>query len=565
MQITGAKVLVLGGWGLVGSAVCRKIMTHSPAKLIVTSLKENEAKDAVEQLKKEYKSVDSNTFEARWGNLFTRNEWKDIPPSEIYVNKDSRSKLIEDIFDDLSEEVLSNSALYTLITEVKPDLVVDCINTATGIAYLNIFKTTGEVKNSIEKGELNLDLVEKLMASAYVPQLIRHVQILAKGLTDSHTTMYIKIGTTGTGGMGMNIPYTHSEERPSRVLMAKTALGGAHSMLLYLMGRTPNSTIIKEIKPAAAIAWKKISYGEVKKAGKPIALVDMKPENAIKVSDDFQFDNHSNVENLNKNLHSVFIDTGENGIFSKGEFQAISSLGQMEIVTPEEIAEYVVYEAIGGNTGKDVIQGLDSFTLGPTYRGGVLRNNALNKLNELEKENNVESVAFELLGPPRLSKLLYESAILSKITDGIKDTLNYSGKDLSQKAQDLIRNNQEIRSQILSIGLPIILSDESYIKGDFVKIPLRTSHDNKIHLTKENLDKFAYEAWIDLREENFEHWKLRITDIINQAKENDVKDDATGSRYVYTSDYWNNLGQYDPGKIAAWIFENEDKGWRFKR
>ena len=43
------------------------------------------------------------------------------------------------------------------------------------------------------------------------------------------------MGTTGTGGMGLNIPYTHSEERPSRVLLSKSAMAGAQSMLLFLM------------------------------------------------------------------------------------------------------------------------------------------------------------------------------------------------------------------------------------------------------------------------------------------------------------------------------------------
>ena len=50
MQITGAKILILGGWGLVGSAICRKLMSHNPAKLIVTSLRENEAKEAKEKI-----------------------------------------------------------------------------------------------------------------------------------------------------------------------------------------------------------------------------------------------------------------------------------------------------------------------------------------------------------------------------------------------------------------------------------------------------------------------------------------------------------------------------------
>lgn len=562
MQITGAKILILGGWGLVGSAICRKLMSHNPAKLIVTSLRESEANEAVEDLRKEYKNVDPNMFEAKWGNLFTRNEWKDNPPSDVINNKDSRNKLIEDIFNDLDNEVLSNSSLYTVMKETSPDLVIDCINTATGIAYLDIFKTTNQVKHSIAVGNLQEDLVEKLMASAYVPQLIRHVQILSKGLVDSNSKMYIKVGTTGTGGMGMNIPYTHSEERPSRVLMAKTAVAGAHSMLMYLMARTPNSPIIKEIKPAATIAWKKIAYGEIKKGGKPIQLVDMGTESPLKLENDFDFNDRNNVVSLNENLKSVYIDTGENGIFSRGEFQAISSLGQMEIVTPEEIADYVVFEAIGGNTGKEVMQGLDAFTLGPTYRGGIMQQTAIKKLENLEKSNNVESVAFELLGPPRLSKLLYEAYILWKISGNMSEINNFSSKELSEKAKKYVSENQVIRAQILSIGLPIILDENTYLKGDVVKIPVRGSQD-KINLTDTNVNKFAYEGWVDLRKENFETWIERVNNIMNQA--NDVDDDDSSSRYTYTKDYWNNFENYDPGKIGGWIFENEDKGWRFKR
>ena len=48
MQLKGSKVLVLGGWGLVGSAICHKLLEYSPSKLIVTSLKQTEAEDAVD-------------------------------------------------------------------------------------------------------------------------------------------------------------------------------------------------------------------------------------------------------------------------------------------------------------------------------------------------------------------------------------------------------------------------------------------------------------------------------------------------------------------------------------
>lgn len=398
MQIKGSKVLILGGFGLVGSAICRKLMQFEPAQLIISSLFKHEAEDAVETLRKEYPNCDSNMFVAKWGNLFTRNEWKDENFREVLDTDAGRKGYIGDVFDELDQSILNESALYTMITESKPDIVIDCINTATAIAYMDIYNTAVNTMKSIEKGNLETAWVEKVIASSYIPQLIRHVQVLYNGLVDAKSEMYFKVGTTGTGGMGFNIPYTHSEERPSRVLMSKTAVAGAHTLLLYLLARTPDGPLVKEIKPAATIAWKKIAYGEIKKRGQAIPLVDMKPESAKVAEGKFIFDDKTDIIDSGDVFKSVYIDTGENGIFSHGEFQAISALGQMEIVTPEEIAEYLVHEIRGGNTGREVIAGLDATTLGATYRGGILQNVAVNKIADMEKEYNVDSVAFELLG-----------------------------------------------------------------------------------------------------------------------------------------------------------------------
>jgi hypothetical protein len=105
-------------------------------------------------------------------------------------------------------------------------------------------------------------------------------------------------------------------------------------------------------------------------------------------------------------LRSVFIDTGENGLFAAAEFAAITTLGQMEYVTPEEIADNVLAELRGGATGHDIIQALDGAVMGPSYRAGILRQTALARLRQLEAEHHEDSIAFEILGPPRLSKLL---------------------------------------------------------------------------------------------------------------------------------------------------------------
>ena len=563
MNIQGSTILVLGGWGLVGAAICHELMEHSPKRLIVSSLKKNEAEDAVSDLRKEYSNADPEMFVPRWGNIFTRNEWKDSFWGDVVSDSQSRMGAIDDIYTELDDSILERSTLYSMISEEKPDIVIDCINTATGIAYQDIYGAANDLKLKLEDDKLDREAVEKMMVSTYIPQLIRHIQLLYQGMLDAKTKSYLKVGTSGTGGMGLNIPYTHSEERPSRVLMSKSAVAGAQTLLLYLMARTPNGPMIKEVKPTAAIAWKRIVYDKVMKKGQPIALVDMTIEKAHSVTGTFNFENINGIVPNGKDYQSVFIDTGENGIFSKGEFQAISSIGQMEIVTPEEIAICVVHELRGGNTGKDVIGALDSSTMGPTYRAGILRHTALKKIEELEKEHGIDSVAFELLGPPRLSKLLFEAHIIKMIADNFDDAMFYKPVDLANEAVKLISSNTNLRMEMLSIGLAILLPEgDKYLRGAEVKIPKHVGH-NEIPCDTKSINKWCDEGWIDLRPDNFEKWQKRFSEIKKQAEL--VKDNVTSSRYTYTKDYWGNFETLDEGKLAGWIFEHEDKGWRFKR
>lgn len=563
MQITGSKILILGGFGLVGSAVSRKLMLHNPKEIVIASLKKEEAESACELLRQEFPNVNPNMFIPKWGNLFTRTEWKDTPFNDIIGDEVRRVEHIKDIFLDLDDAMLKRSSLYQLITDSKADLVVDCMNTATGIAYLDIYNSTVTGLKEIENGALSNKTSEIVMASSYIPQLTRHIQIIYRALCDAKTKMYFKIGTTGTGGMGVNIPYTHSEERPSKVLLAKTAVGGAHTLLLYLLARTPGGPIVKEIKPAATIAWKRIAYGEVKRRGRSIPLLDMPLDKAHSATGKFVFADDAGVEDSGDVFKSVFVDTGENGLFSRGEFEAISALGQMEMVTPEEIAEYLVFEVQGGNSGKDVIQGLDATTLGPTYRAGMLRSVALETVKKMEKENNVDSVAFELLGPPRLSKLLYEGYLIRRIAGSMNKFMTMQPAELSKQALEIIRTDDKLRQQMLSIGLVILMPDgKKYLRGRDVKIPVQRA-EKAYDLTQENIDKWCDEGWVDLREKTWIEWQDRIIKIMNQAK--DIKGDSTGSRYYYTESHWGNFNEFDEGKIVGWVFEHEDKGWRFKR
>lgn len=568
MDIKNKTVLILGGWGLVGSAICRKMIEEKPKQIIVTSLREWEAKDAVAALRTEFPKEKKRMFLPWWGNIFLRHKLKDKPREELLQNHATRQLLLDDLLDDLTQEVLERTSIYQLLKKFKPDIIVDCINSATAIAYQDLFQAARETRKAIRKhAQSNLSALvestERLIATLYIPQLIRHVQMLYRSMQSVGTKVYVKIGTSGTGGMGFNIPYTHSEERPSSVLLSKSSVAGAHTLLLFLMGRTPDAPITKEIKPTAAIAWKRIGYGEIKKKGEPIQLVDCPPEKGIKLKGSLKLQMTDKPwVSLNKPLESVFIDTGENGQFSRGEFESISTPGQMEYVTPEEIAEAAVFEIKGGNTGRDIINALDNATLAPTYRAGFLFESAVKEMKKLEEHFGKESVAFEILGPPRLSKLLHEAHLLKIIYGNMKAVMAASPSEMSKKIERLLRSDQQLRSEIISIGIPILLADgETLLRGKDIKIPPYRG-ENELKINRKSIETWAYDGWVDLRLKNMELWKSRFQDIANRLKM--LPESDTSSRHMRNRTYWNHLGEIEPGKLVGWIFTEEEKGKRMK-
>ncbi len=570
MEIKGKTVLVLGGWGLVGSAICRKLVPEKPDKVIISSLLKSEALDGVTQLRKEFPDHDADFFVPFHGNIFMREEFKDLPREEVLENSERRRVLINDTLGELSEEIIKSSTIYNLLTDYRPEVIIDCINSATAIAYQDLFQSSRSLLKELDKAKHEpstishdlFDSIEKLLCTLYTPQLIRHIQILYRSMHDAGTKIYMKIGTSGTGGMGLNIPYTHSEEKPSSVLLSKSAVAGAHTLLMFLMGRTPDAPITKEIKPTAAIAWKRIAFGEIMKRGKPIMLQDCLPDAPYKIDTNLELKNSSKTIRTNEPLRSVFIDTGENGLFSRGEFEAITTPGQMEYVTPEEIAEDVIFEIKGGNTGHDIINALDNATLAPTYRAGYLFHSAFNKMRELEKEHNVDSVAFELLGPPRLSKLLYESYLLSKCYGNFNAVSKASAEEMSKELYETVRKNMKLRSEIISIGIPILLPDgNSLLHGDEIKVPPFRGEDI-LPASQKTIAAWAHDGWVDLRVKNMSLWKNRFDEMKKSTEP--IPAGETSSRFIYTKEYWNNFESVEPGKIVGWIFSYEEKGLRMK-
>ncbi|UCH09050.1 MAG: short-chain dehydrogenase [Fidelibacterota bacterium] len=567
MDIRNRKVLILGGYGMVGMAVIRKLAEEMPAELIVASMWEDEARAAVRQIKQE---VDGVKCTPVWGNIFVRDSLKDLPRDEVLNNPQNRARLIADVMEPLNDEIMEHSTLHQIISKHRPHIIIDSVNSASGLAYQDIYYSYYMVSKELAAARQETTLTEgllaeaeKLMATLYTPQIIRHIQILYASMIANDTKVYIKIGTSGTGGMGLNIPYTHSEEKPSRVLLSKSAIAGAHTMLLFLMGRTPDAPITKEIKPAAALAWKTIDDGEIRTRGRPIELVDCSPDEAVQLNGTFRFQDGGQWHSLGKNLEGVYVDTGENGTFSLGEFECITTIGQMEYITPEEIATNVILEIKGDNTGSDIINALDNAIMSPTYRAGSMREQALQRMRTLAAKHGESSVAFELLGPPRLSKLLHEADLLRQVCGSIRAIVEADVQQLTRDLETRITEHPDVRSKIISIGIPILMTDgQRLLRGPHVEIPSPIGR-TETPATPSDIDAWANAGWVDLRESNVAKWQHRARAILEETAR--IPAGETSSRFEHDVTYWSVDEPLNVGKAAAWIFVHEDKGLRVKR
>ncbi|HEX7243743.1 MAG TPA: hypothetical protein VF263_25875 [Longimicrobiaceae bacterium] len=536
-------------------ALARQLLPLKPALVVVSGLTQGEVESALEELRAD-PDAEGVELVGEWGDIFLPHDLKDRRRLDIVGDPAARSVILDDLMGPLTDDLIERSTLGRMLLGHRPQVIVDTINTATVFAYQNTFESAARLRERARtEGSVDLEAVERHMATMYLPQLIRHVQLALEVMRRAETRLYMKIGTAGTGGMGLNIPFTHSEERPSRMLLAKSSIAGAHTLLLYLMARTPGAPAVKEIKPTAAISWKRIGFGEITRGGKPIRRVDSTAPVAVEGAfAEAEGSAEAAWRDTGEALTGVYLDAGENGLFSPPEFEVLTALGLMEFITPEEIAQNAVREMQGHPTGRDVVAALDASTSGPTYRAGVLRQAAISRMEELEQENGLESVAYEMLGPPRLSKLLFEAAILGRLTGGALDATHVMDPEAAAgRAEELVTEDAELRTSILSIGLPILLPDgERLLRGADVKVPPEEGT---------GWEWAAENGWVDLRPANWERWRARVETILTKLET--CGDASVGSRW--DTEPWERARRIRPGALAAWVFRHEDRGERIKR
>ncbi len=483
MELADRTVMLLGGSGLVGHAVARRVLatTPPPRRLVLVALYEDEVRAAARALEPYRSGV---TIDVEWGNIFAPASVARLDLAVILASDDHRALVLGDLLGDLTDGVLERSLVLQLLVRYKPEAVVDSINTATAFAYLDIFQSARALLERAQDGGVDRATIERHLMRLPMPQLIRHAQIMTEALRRAGTQAYVKIGTSGTGGMGFNIPDC---EQP-------VALHEA-----FRQGAAP---------------WRDL--------GRP--------------------------------LDGVYIDVGENGLFARDEFETVTALGQMEFITPEEVADYVMLELQGRPTGKDIVAALDASTAGPTYRAGLLRRNAVGRLRALEARHGDRGVAYEMLGPPRLTKLLYEAYLCRRLRTSVRALADSRPAELAAAAELLLADDTALRQHIISVGLPVVLPDGKRVyRGSTVVVPPGSGDPLQV----------APRGWVDLRPDHFGIWVKRAGQMVRQADARAAGPQGSGSDMD-----WNAIDPdepIEPSRFATWVFTVEEKGTRIKR
>ncbi len=550
--------LILGGAGLVGLQVCRQIVAKlAPRRIVVASLLQSESVAACKRLEREY--GDSVAFVPAWGNLFVPREMAELSRAAVLGDVGLRRALLSALYDDYDAAYKDNQLVH-LIRLHRPEVVVDCVNTATGFSYQDVFDGAAKVRAWVgadgydAKGVADL---ETFLLSQSAPQLIRHVRFLHQATTEYTTRVYVKVGTTGTGGMGLNIPYTHSEDKPSKKLLAKNEAAFGHTGLLFLLARTPNAPIVKEVKPAAMIGYRAVQVMEAKDKHDNSDLYEA---HEVACSGTLNLREAPAAYERTGKLRVAVVDTGENGVFTRGEFAAITALGQMEYITPEEIATTVVLEIRGANTGNDAISAMDGAVMTPSYKAGLVRSVAIRDLDAAERESQIPSVALGRLGPPELSKLLFEAELLRSAFVTIEAVAAAAdGEEMSRRCEEALVPSGARRTAP-SIGIPILLPDgKRLLRGPRINVPELEGHKNTVALDDPaKVDAWAAKGWIDLRPANMVVWRARCEKML--AARATLRDEGSAAASITSF----MATDFEIGELVAWIFNNEMGGYRVK-
>ena len=384
------KTILFIGTGQIGKAILNKMLLSNPQKIIIHNLTEEESIFICNKFKKKYPNIE---FIPSYGNIFMPYSLKDLSNRNLY---DKSEDIINYFYSEISQSIFEKSTIVTLIKKYEPSLIVDAINTATvlGNAYnpeYN-FKCYHEDSSSCST---------KLMVDDYTTKIINFVYSLKYGIETYNVEKYVKVSTTGLGGMGINMPYTHGDNPKinlSSALMGKIAASGVLHQLLWNLEHTMGNNV-SLIIPATFVGYDSVKSEPIE-TDKGLLFKRTVPK-SYKITDTKKIKYNDTI--TDEYLKFPVVRAGENHVYSKMELNVLTAIGQMEGITKEEVANKVI-DCIQGKSSNDILLALNNAMLKPTYLGREMIYDINNKFNNIKYSYGI---ATGNLGVT-LSKKLYE-------------------------------------------------------------------------------------------------------------------------------------------------------------
>ena len=96
----------------------------------------------------------------------------------------------------------------------------------------------------------------------------------------------------------------------------------------------------------------------------------------------------------------------------------------------------------------------------------------MTRIKAIEEETGTHSVALGQLGPPELSKLLWEAEVLKLLYSTPTAVMKADATVIAEEATALLQERMGLRDTITSLGLPILSADGmTLLRGPFLRIP----------------------------------------------------------------------------------------------
>lgn len=482
------------GTGQIGKAILKEIIKKNPKTIIIHNLTNKESKSVCENLKGKYPNI---KLISSFGNVFMPYSLKGLDNRKLY---DKSNEIIDYFYKEIDTDILEKSTIFTLVKKYKPDLIIDAINTATvlGNAYNPEYKMKCFKEDKVE-------CCKRLMVDDYTPKIINFVYSLKYAIETFNVKKYIKVSTTGLGGMGINMPYTHGDNPKinlSSALMGKIAASGVLHQLLW------NLEHIKDDNISLIIPGTFVGYDSVKK--EPIET-DKGLLYRRKVPKSYKIYNKKEIEYndviTNKFLEFPVVRAGENHVYSQLELNVLTAIGQMEGITKEEVANRVI-DCIYGRSTNDILSALDNAMLQPTYLGREMIYDINNKFNSNDYTNGI---ATGNLGVT-LSKKLYELLLIKKAYPTITELKSCDINTIIKKINSML--DEKLIEEIITLGIPIIDNEDNFYIGDYALVP---SEAEKDEINEKNINKWANIGWVDLRINNIKNLINLLIEVYNDA------------------------------------------------